>query len=38
MNTGGPALAAEWALATTRWRLMAYPEALATVQRMKSQD
>ncbi len=31
MNAGGPAVAAEWALATTRQRLVAYPEALATV-------
>jgi hypothetical protein len=30
MNAGGPAVAAEWALATTRQRLVAYP-ALATV-------
>src|SRR5882672_4709138 len=28
MNAGGPAVAAEWALATTRQRLVAYPEAL----------
>jgi hypothetical protein len=27
MNAGGPAVAAEWALATTRRRLVAYPEA-----------
>jgi hypothetical protein len=31
MNTEGPAVAAEWALATTRRRLVAYPEALAAV-------
>ena len=31
MNGGGPAVAAEWALATTRRRLVAYPEALAAV-------
>jgi hypothetical protein len=31
MNTAGPAVAAEWALATTRRRLVAYPEALAAV-------
>ena len=31
MNAGGPAVAAEWALATTRRRLVAYPEALAAV-------
>lgn len=31
MNTGGPAVAAEWELATTRRRLVAYPEALAAV-------
>ena len=31
MNSGGPAVAAEWALATTRRRLVAYPEALAAV-------
>jgi hypothetical protein len=31
INTGGPAVAAEWALATTRRRLVAYPEALAAV-------
>ena len=30
-HTGGPAVAAEWALATTRRRLVAYPEALAAV-------
>ena len=31
MNTGVPAVAAEWALATTRRRLVAYPQALAAV-------
>jgi hypothetical protein len=31
MNAAGPAVAAEWALATTRRRLVAYPEALAAV-------
>ena len=31
MNSGVPAVAAEWALATTRRRLVAYPEALAAV-------
>lgn len=31
MNSGAPAVAAEWALATTRRRLVAYPEALAAV-------
>ena len=31
MNTEGPAVAVEWALATTRRRLVAYPGALAAV-------
>ena len=31
MNAGGPAVATEWALATTRRRLVAYPEGLAAV-------
>ena len=31
MNAAGPAIAAEWALATTRRRLVAYPQALAAV-------
>jgi hypothetical protein len=31
MNTARPAVAAEWALATTRRRLVAYPEAVAAV-------
>jgi hypothetical protein len=31
LTTGGPAVAAEWALATTRRQLVAYPEALAAV-------
>lgn len=31
MNAAGPAVAAEWALATARRRLIAYPEALAAV-------
>jgi hypothetical protein len=31
MNAAGPAVAAEWALATTRRRLGAYPEALSAV-------
>jgi len=31
LNTGGLAVAAEWALATTRRRLVAYSEALAAV-------
>jgi hypothetical protein len=31
MNTAGPAVAVDWALATTRRRLVAYPEALAAV-------
>ena len=31
LNAAGPAVAAEWALATTRRRLVAYPEALAAV-------
>jgi hypothetical protein len=31
MNAGGPAVAAEWALATTRRRLVAHPEGLAAV-------
>jgi hypothetical protein len=31
MNTVEPAVAVEWALATTRRRLVAYPEALAAV-------
>src|SRR5450631_2932817 len=31
LTTGRPAVAAEWALATTRRRLVAYPEALAAV-------
>ena len=31
MNTGAPAVAAEWALASTRRRLVAYPQALAAV-------
>ena len=34
MNAGGPAVAAEWALATTRRRLVAYPEGLAAVLHM----
>jgi proline dehydrogenase len=29
LTAAGPAAAAEWALATTRRRLVAYPEALA---------
>jgi hypothetical protein len=31
LNAAEPAVAAEWALATTRRRLIAYPEALAAV-------
>jgi hypothetical protein len=31
LNAAEPAVAAEWALATTRRRLTAYPEALAAV-------
>jgi hypothetical protein len=31
MNCEEPEVAAEWALATTRRRLVAYPEALAAV-------
>jgi proline dehydrogenase len=31
MNAAGPAIAADWALATTRRRLVAYPEAPAAV-------
>jgi hypothetical protein len=31
MNAAAPAVAAEWALATTRRRLVCYPEALAAV-------
>jgi hypothetical protein len=31
LSAAGPAVAAEWALATTRRRLVAYPEALAAV-------
>lgn len=31
MNSGGPAVAAEWALTATRRRLVAYPEALSAV-------
>jgi len=31
LNAAEPAVAAEWALATTRRRLVAYPEALAAV-------
>jgi hypothetical protein len=31
MNTAGPAVAVEWALAAARRRLVAYPEALAAV-------
>ena len=31
LTTWGPAVAAEWELATTRRRLVAYPEALAAV-------
>ncbi len=31
MKTQAPAVAAEWALANTRRRLVAYPEALAAV-------
>ena len=31
MNTGAPAVAAEWALATSRRRLGAYPQPLAAV-------